>query len=53
MSPFYANYGFEAKPTHVMRDVEVVAEKAVVEVHQLKELHKQLSEDKNGAVRKP
>ena len=30
---FYANYDFEAKPTHIMRDVEVVVKKIVIKVY--------------------
>ena len=30
---FFANYGFKAKLTYIMRDVEVVVEKVVVKIY--------------------
>ena len=33
ISPFFTNYDFKAKLTHIMRDVKVVVEKIIVKVY--------------------
>ena len=39
MLPFFTNYGFEAKLTHIIRNVEVIVEKIIVKTHQFKKLY--------------
>ena len=39
MLSFFANYDFKIKLIYIMRDVEVVVEKVVIKVHQLKKLY--------------
>ena len=45
ISPFFTNYGFKTKPTHIIRNVEVVVKKIIIKIHQFKKLHQQLSEN--------
>ena len=33
ISPFFANYGFKAKPIYIIRNIKVVVEKTIIKVY--------------------